>query len=73
MSTTFCLDCERKIELGSTHKIGEKIKCTHCGVKLEIINLDPLELDWVYEGPILDTDLYDTGWLWMSPLPTKLN
>lgn len=73
MSTTFCLDCERKIEIGPTHKVGEKIKCRHCGVRLEIINLEPPELDWVYEGPLLNTGLYDGDWMWMSSFPSRLN
>lgn len=72
MSTTYCLDCERQIEVGS-HKTGEKIKCVHCGVKLEIINLEPLELDWVYEGPIMDVSLLDGGWLWVPSFPARLN
>jgi len=73
MSIAFCLDCERKIEIGSTVSAGDKIKCAYCGVKLEIINLEPLELDWVYEGPVLDTGSYDEGWLWMPPLSNKSN
>ena len=46
---TFCLDCERQIELGQDPQIGQRIKCPHCEVELEIINLEPLELDWIYE------------------------
>ena len=45
----FCLDCERQIELDHNLQIGQRIKCPHCAVELEIINLEPLELDWIYE------------------------
>jgi lysine biosynthesis protein LysW len=47
--TTFCLDCEHQIELGHDPQIGQRIKCPYCEVELEIINLDPPELDWIYE------------------------
>jgi hypothetical protein len=47
--TTFCLDCERIIDLGPDPQVGQRVKCAHCEVELEIINLEPLELDWIYE------------------------
>ena len=47
--STFCLDCDREIELGPDPQIGQRIKCPHCAVELEIINLEPPELDWIYE------------------------
>jgi hypothetical protein len=49
---TFCLECERKIDLGDHPQVGQRVKCEYCEVQLEIINLEPLELDWIYErGP----------------------
>ncbi len=45
----FCLDCERSIELNSTAQIGQRVRCAHCHVELEIINLNPPELDWIYQ------------------------
>ncbi len=47
--TTFCLECEREIDLGHQPQIGQRVKCEHCEVQLEIINVEPLELDWIYE------------------------
>jgi hypothetical protein len=52
---TFCLDCERSMELNANIKVGQRIRCPHCRVELEIINLEPLELDWIYER-------HDTRW-----------
>ena len=52
MTTTFCLDCDRVIDLGAEIVIGRRVRCQNCEVILEIINLQPLELDWVYDGPI---------------------
>ena len=53
MATTFCLDCERPIEFEWGALVGRRIRCSVCEVVLEIINIDPLELDWVYDGPLL--------------------
>jgi len=52
---TFCLECERKLDLGNNPQVGQRIKCEYCEVQLEIINIDPLELDWIYER-------HDTRW-----------
>ena len=58
----FCLDCEREIVLRSSPKIEQRITCPHCKVTLEVINLDPLELDWVYDGPVMNSKLFDEWW-----------
>ena len=29
---------------------------------MEIINLDPLELDWIYDGPVTRSPLFDVWW-----------
>lgn len=46
---TFCLDCECKIDLGPDPRVGQRVRCNYCQVEFEIINLEPLELDWIYE------------------------
>lgn len=28
--------------------------CPRCGAYLEIISVEPLELDWVYDGPFVE-------------------
>ena len=58
----YCLDCEREIDLGSSPTLKQRITCPHCDVKLEVINVDPLELDWVYDGPVMDPNLFDNWW-----------
>lgn len=49
MATTYCLDCEEKIVLDSPLKVGQKVTCPHCDAELEVIGLEPLELDWAYD------------------------
>ena len=63
MSITYCLDCEREIKIDAQATLGQRIACRHCGVTLEIINVDPPELDWVYDGPIAGSKLFDEWWL----------
>lgn len=52
MVTVFCIDCEQAINLESKPVQGGMIFCSGCGTELEVINLEPTELDWVYLDPI---------------------
>jgi lysine biosynthesis protein LysW len=36
--------------------VGQKIKCPDCGSYLEVISLDPLELDWAYDETLMDDE-----------------
>jgi lysine biosynthesis protein LysW len=44
-----CPECEDKIIMTGKIEWGRRVVCPHCGVDLEVINTDPVELDWVYE------------------------
>jgi lysine biosynthesis protein LysW len=46
MSSTLCPDCGGKIMLGPKPRKGQWIACPHCNADLEIVSLNPLELDW---------------------------
>jgi hypothetical protein len=59
MTVTFCLDCERKIDLGADPRVGQRVRCLYCEVELEVINLEPLELDWIYERSSSGWDPFD--------------
>ena len=43
-----CPKCGEKTSIGEHPKNGQILVCTFCGVELEIVNLDPLMLDWPY-------------------------
>jgi alpha-aminoadipate/glutamate carrier protein LysW len=45
MLTANCPECETEITLEEGTIIGEIIVCPDCGLDLEIISLDPIELD----------------------------
>jgi alpha-aminoadipate carrier protein LysW len=46
--TADCPDCGRKITLRGTLVIGQEVICPHCEAELEVIDTDPVELDWAY-------------------------
>jgi lysine biosynthesis protein LysW len=45
----FCPECNRPVDLKDP-KLGLLVTCQSCETELEVINLDPLALDWVYYG-----------------------
>jgi lysine biosynthesis protein LysW len=47
-----CIDCRHSIKLISRPVEGEFIICPNCGVELEVIGVEPVELDWAYLAPI---------------------
>ncbi len=49
MATTFCPDCDEEITLNAKVSLGYKFNCPHCDAELEVISVDPLEVDWVYD------------------------
>ena len=51
MAVAFCLECGNSISLGTRLHEGQRLICTECGARLEVISLRPLELDWVYDEP----------------------
>ena len=49
-----CPQCGYEISVGSQPRIGQPVTCPNpsCNSELEVVWLDPLELDW----PMLDLD-----------------
>ncbi len=45
----FCPECNRPVDLRDP-KLGLLVTCQSCETELEVINLVPLALDWVYHG-----------------------
>lgn len=53
----YCPECEALID-EEFEEIGEVITCPECGVELEVVSLDPVELDLAPEDDE-DEDDYD--------------
>jgi alpha-aminoadipate carrier protein LysW len=51
MTIAFCPDCGHGIKLDSRTKEGQQVMCPNCDADLEVISLDPPELDWAYFEP----------------------
>ena len=47
-----CISCDEEIRLRQYPKMGMLVTCAKCGAELEIVWLDPLELEW----PFIDDD-----------------
>lgn len=56
MNQAHCPDCDGKIVLNMNVKVGQKLTCPHCDADLEVISIDPIELDWAYDWDDEDED-----------------
>ena len=57
-----CPDCGKKFNLRAPIHIGQEVECPHCEAELEVIETDPVELDWIYEEVDDDDDDDDDDW-----------
>lgn len=46
MADSVCPSCGAAVSVKGTPKIGTKVTCKSCDTELEVVWLDPLELDW---------------------------
>lgn len=51
-----CPSCSRDIRIRGRITIGMDVRCSSCGDELQVIDTDPIELDWLYD---YDSDGYD--------------
>lgn len=67
MFTTYCPDCDAPIQVSPEVEIGTIFECPACGVALEVISLEPLELDLAL-GFSIDYDPEDQEDKWHQDL-----
>ena len=48
MSWSVCPSCGETIKLAGQPRISQKVTCRYCDESLEIIDVNPIELDWAY-------------------------
>lgn len=51
-----CPMCGEKIKLSHKVWLGQDVICPVCDAELEVVNLNPVELDWVGEEDYYDDD-----------------
>jgi alpha-aminoadipate carrier protein LysW len=56
-----CPDCGQTVRLRAPVRMGQQVECPHCDAELEVIETDPIELDWMYEDEDGDED-EDEDW-----------
>ena len=49
MPTGTCPECDADVHVDTDVDKGEMVDCEECGTRLEIVGLDPVELDLVEE------------------------
>ena len=48
MNTAYCPICEERILLGKKISILDRVCCPTCEALLEVLNTNPIEIDWIY-------------------------
>jgi alpha-aminoadipate carrier protein LysW len=54
--TGTCPECEAEVHVDMDADKGDMVSCEECATDLEIVGLDPVELDIVEEGDLDDDD-----------------
>ncbi len=55
MPTGTCPECDADVHVDTDADKGDVISCDDCGIQLEVVGLDPVELD-IMEEEDLDDD-----------------
>jgi alpha-aminoadipate carrier protein LysW len=56
MPTAICPECDEEVYVDADSEQGDIISCEECGSRLEVVGLDPVELDLRAEDDPIDTD-----------------
>jgi lysine biosynthesis protein LysW len=51
MAFAYCPDCAGRIYLGRKPWVGQPASCDYCDADLEVVGLNPLQVDWADEAP----------------------
>jgi alpha-aminoadipate/glutamate carrier protein LysW len=57
MPTAVCPECDEEVYVDADSEQGDVVSCDECGADLEVVGLDPIELDLYEGGGELDDDL----------------
>lgn len=45
MPTAICPECDEEVYVDADSEQGDMVSCDECGADLEVVGLDPIELD----------------------------
>lgn len=54
--TAYCPDCDSEIYFSKRPALGQTVICKECNAHLEVVETDPIELDWALEEEELDDE-----------------
>ena len=55
MPTATCPECEESVHVETDTEKGDTLSCEECGTELQVVGLDPVELD-IVEDEDVDED-----------------
>jgi alpha-aminoadipate/glutamate carrier protein LysW len=65
MAEAMCPDCGQQVEVGLKPKLGQWLTCPHCNAELEVVSVNPVELDWASDFEEDDEDeFWDEEEVW---------
>lgn len=56
MPTAICPECTEEVYIDADSEQGDRVDCADCGSSLEVVGLDPFEVDKVVDE---DSDRFD--------------
>ncbi|HUV94098.1 MAG TPA: lysine biosynthesis protein LysW [Anaerolineae bacterium] len=56
MPLATCPGCDGDIMIPYRAKIGDGVTCPSCGAELEVVDTDPIDLDWAYDDSDYEHD-----------------
>lgn len=59
MPTTSCPECDEEVYVDAESEQGDIVSCDECGANLEVVGLDPIELDLSQDRDDEDKDEND--------------
>ncbi len=59
MPTAVCPECDEEVYVDADSEQGDTVTCDECGAELEVVGLDPIELDLYEGGEDYDDDFED--------------
>lgn len=59
MPTAVCPECDEEVYVDADSEQGDVVSCDECGADLEVVGLDPIELDLYEGGDDMDDDYED--------------
>jgi alpha-aminoadipate carrier protein LysW len=59
MPTAVCPECDEEVYVDADSEQGDVVTCDECGADLEVVGLDPIELDLYEGGDEYDDDYED--------------